>query len=195
MNGENLRHRFFGLILFPLRMKRGGNFYLLFFTCLPMECLSPFVMERNGKLLFPFLYSVLPTAYFSPLVMERNRRLLFPFLRLFADGGLFFRQREKELQPSFGTVLGRDASAVYENCILHDGESQPRAAELARPPLVYPVEPFEQTAQVFGRHSRSRVGKAEIIELVVFAEAADADLYVRAGISDGIVRQIAEDGV
>ena len=48
---------------------------------------------------------------------------------------------------------------------------------------------------MFGRHSDACVGKAEVVELLVFAETVDVDLDIVSGVSDGIVHQVAEDGV
>ena len=48
---------------------------------------------------------------------------------------------------------------------------------------------------MFGRNADAGIGKTEIIVILVFAETADVDVYVGAGISDGVVHEIAEDGV
>ena len=60
----------------------------------------------------------------------------------------FLCQREYELQASSLVVLGRDRSAVDDNGILHDGQSEPGSAQFARPSFVHPVETFEQTVQM-----------------------------------------------
>ena len=84
---------------------------------------------------------------------------------------------------------------MNEDCILHYGEPQAGAAQLARASFVYTVEAFEQTVQMFGRNADAGIGKTEIIVILVFAETADVDVYVGAGISDGVVHEVAEDGV
>ena len=48
---------------------------------------------------------------------------------------------------------------------------------------------------MFGRNADAGIGKTEIIVILVFAETADVDVYVGAGISDGVVHEVAEDGV
>ena len=61
--------------------------------------------------------------------------------------------------------------------------------------VLCPVEAFEKTVQMFGRYAFACVGKAEVVEVLVFAETIDVDVDIVSGISDGIVHQVAEDGV
>ena len=48
---------------------------------------------------------------------------------------------------------------------------------------------------MFGLHPDSRIGKAEVIEFLALTEAADMDADIHTGIGDGIVRQVAENGI
>ena len=108
---------------------------------------------------------------------------------------LFFCEGENELQSSARTVFGGDGAPVYEDCVFHNGQSQAGTAQFARTPFVYAVEALKQAVQMFGGYAYTCVGKAEIIEILVFAEAGDVDAYVGARIGYGIVHQIAEDRV
>ena len=48
---------------------------------------------------------------------------------------------------------------------------------------------------MFGRYSNTCVGKAEIVEILIFTETVDIDLDITSGVCDGIVHQVTEDGV
>ena len=48
---------------------------------------------------------------------------------------------------------------------------------------------------MFGRDTYAGIGKTEIVEILVLAETADVDAYIRACIGNGIVHQVAENGV
>ena len=107
----------------------------------------------------------------------------------------FLGQCEYELQSSSLPVFGRDGSSVYQNGVFHNGQSEAGSAQLARTAFVYPVEAFEQAVQVFRSYAYPCICKAEIIEVLVFAETADVYIYVGTSVGDGVVHQIPEDGV
>ena len=76
---------------------------------------------------------------------------------------------------------------MNDNRVLDNGQSQSCAAQFARTPFVYTIETLEQAVQVLLRNTYTGIGKTEIIEILVFAETTDIDMYIRPRISDGII--------
>lgn len=110
-------------------------------------------------------------------------------------GLVFFSQGEDKLQSAVQVVLGHDGSAVNLHTVLDDGQSESGSAKLARASLVDTVESLEQPSQVLGSHANPGVGKAEVVHAFVLAEARHPDGDARAGIGDGVVGEVSEDGV
>ena len=81
----------------------------------------------------------------------------------------FLGQREHKLQPASLVVLGRDGAAMDEDRVLHDGQSEAGASQLARASFVYAVEALEQAVQVLRGNAYTCVRKAEVIEILVLA--------------------------
>ena len=88
----------------------------------------------------------------------------------------------------------RDGASVEDDGILHDGEAESCAAQLAATPLVDAVEALEDAWQVFGGDTYAIIGKGEVVEGFVLG-GAHGDGGASAGIGNGVVRQVAEDGV
>ena len=107
----------------------------------------------------------------------------------------FFLQGEEEGDAFSRAAFGRDLALVEMDAVLHDREAQPRAANFPASPLVDPVEPLEDPVDVFRGDADTIVREAEIVIFGVFLVAIDRDLDVLAGVGEGIVEQVAEDGV
>ena len=107
----------------------------------------------------------------------------------------FFLQGEEEGDAFSRAAFGRDLALVEMDAVLHDREAQPRAANFPATSLVDPVEALEDPVDVFLGDADAIVREAEIVIFGVFLVAIDRDLDVLAGVGEGIVEQVAEDGV
>ena len=103
-------------------------------------------------------------------------------------------QRKVKDKAALPATRSRDGASVKDDGILYNGKAETCAAQLAATPLVDAVETLEDAWQVFGSEAHTVVGKGEVIEGFVLG-GADGDGGTLAGIGDGIVRQVAEDGV
>ena len=74
---------------------------------------------------------------------------------LFLDGKL-------KLQATFGLVAHTDGTSMQEHGILDDGEPQPCASHLPAAPLVYTIEAFEETGQMFERNTLTIIREYEM---------------------------------
>ena len=95
--------------------------------------------------------------------------------------------REPEHESPFRAVRHFDSAAVEKYGVAYERQAESGASRPARTPLVDPVETFEETIQMFGRYSNTCVGKAEIVEILIFTETVDIDLDITSGVCDGIV--------
>ena len=107
----------------------------------------------------------------------------------------FFLQGEEEGDAFSRAAFGRDLALVEMDAVLHDREPQPRPADFPASPLVDPVEPLEDPVDVFRGDADAIVRETEIVIFGVFLVAIDRDRDVLAGVGEGIVEQVAEDGV
>ena len=80
--------------------------------------------------------------------------------------------------------------------VLHDGESQTRAAVLAAAALVDAHETLEELGQVLVGHPFAVVVHPQVVALAVSGlVAVHRHLAPVAGMRDGVLYQVAEDGI
>lgn len=96
-------------------------------------------------------------------------------------------------RPPLRAVVRRDCAAVDGDGVADNRQAEPRAAHLARTPLVDAVEAFEDVGQVLLFDADAVVGEGDGARLLVVGQQADEDVASR-GVGRGVVRQVAEDG-
>ena len=92
-----------------------------------------------------------------------------------------------------GTCI--DVPAMEQHGIFHNGQPQAGSAQLPASPLVHPIETLEDAPQVLRRHSHPVVAEGEVIALLILRIAHDVHVRAVPGIRDGVVHQVAEDGI
>src|SRR5574344_671292 len=107
----------------------------------------------------------------------------------------FFFQREDKLQSASDIFFGRDGTSVHDDGIFDDGKSQSCAAQFATTPFVHTIEPLENMCQMLVCHTHAVVCETEIEKVLVCSEHPYRYFCSFAGISDGIVGEITENGI
>lgn len=105
-----------------------------------------------------------------------------------------FLECEVELETAPLSDGCRDGAAVEHHGVFHDGQSQPRTAELPAAALVDAVETLEDAVQVFYVYAHAVVCKGEV-PLPLLLVGRNLDSGSLAGMANGIVCKISEDAV
>ena len=103
-------------------------------------------------------------------------------------------QHEVEPQTAIFGETGGDFSAMQHDGILHDGQSEARAAHFPASPFVHPIEPLEKPWQVLGSDAHAVVAEGEMPP-VGLAVGRERDGSASSGIVEGVVGEIPENSV
>ncbi len=102
------------------------------------------------------------------------------------------RQREAEGCAVAQFALGPDASAVRQHNVFDNGQSQPRAARLARTRLVDAVKTLEDALEVLGGDAGTEILHAEF-DLRVQKPRAHQNAFAADGVVQRVFNQVAKD--
>jgi hypothetical protein len=103
-------------------------------------------------------------------------------------------QGEKELHAAILVLPGGDLPVVQVDGIFYNGQAQPGAPCFPGAAVIDPVKPFKYAVQVLLLDPRPRIGKGEIVILLVLEIVGEENLDMVAPVFDHIVEQVVENG-